>query len=355
MVHVLKNLDRDRFRFDFLTFTTEHCAYDEELQKMGCRIIPCLRPHRPFQFSKSFLGSLKKFGPYDVIHSHVHHFSGLICWLARYSGVRMRIAHSHLDTSLADARAGFVRGIYLRFMKKLIKYHATHGVACSGKAAISLFGDKWQRDQRWHLLHCGIDLSPFDQSVSTTGIRSELGIHSDAVVIGHVGRFVEFKNHSFLLDIIAEAVARNPKFYGLLVGDGPLKSDLVEQAQRLGIEKQIIFAGTRSDIPRIMRGAMDVFLMPSHYEGLPLVLLEAQAAGLPCVISDIISSEADVVPELITRMSLSNSSEKWADLILMKTLGNYDQKSALARMIQSDFNIQESVNNLCSLYSCARG
>jgi hypothetical protein len=131
-------------------------------------------------------------------------------------------------------------------------------------------------------------------------------------VVGHVGRFEAQKNHTFLLRVAAEYLKRAPETIFLLVGDGPLRNDIEGEARKLGIAGQICFAGVRKDVPALMRGVMDVFVLPSLFEGLPLVLLEAQAAGLPCMLSDNIAEESDVVPLLIHRESLASSAACWA-------------------------------------------
>jgi len=295
LMHVLRHIDRERFQMDFLVHTTQECAYDEEIRALGAKIIPCLHPRRPWIYARNFKRILREDGAYDVVHSHVHHYSGHVLRLAHQAGVPVRIAHSHNDTSALQAKARLLRRSYLALMKRWIARHATVGLAASRRAVADLFGRDWESDPRWRILYYGVDFTPFHADVDPAAVRAELGIPMDAFVVGHVGRFAEQKNHALLVDIATEATKWEPRTPVLLVGDGPLRPDIERQVAQAGLAERVIFAGIRPDVPRIMLGAMDLFLFPSLFEGLPLALVEAQAAGLPCVFSDVVSEEADVV------------------------------------------------------------
>lgn len=352
LMHVLRHIDRDQFQMDFLVHTEQPCAYDDEIRALGSRIIPCLHPSRPFSYARNLTKILRDCGPYDIVHSHVHHYGGHVLRIAHQAGVPMRIAHSHSDTSNVEARAGLPRRLYLALMSRWIATHATHGLAASRKAAAALYGPAWEGDPRWRILYCGIDLEPFAQPVDRDAVRQELNIPLDAFVVGHVGRFVEPKNHLFFVDIAAEIVKREPAAYFLLVGDGPLRTKIEEKVARMDLAEHFIFTGVRSDIPRLMLGAMDVFLFPSLYEGLGLVLVEAQAAGLPSVVSDVVPEEAAVIKPSVQSLSLAQSVPIWADAVLAQTKrgASISQSDALKITEQSPFNIQRSVEQLVSVY-----
>lgn len=352
LMHVLRYIDRQQFQMDFVANTDKLCAYDEEVRALGSRIIPCLSPSRPWDYARNFRRILREYGPYDVVHSHVHHFSGFTLRLAKQAGVPVRIAHSHNDTSSNQRSAGRVRKLYLTLSERWIHQYATSGLACSRLAAASLFGPQWEADPRMRLLYYGIDLEPFRASVNRQAVRAELGIPDDAFVIGHVGRFLEQKNHTFLVKIAQSVVERLPQTRFLLVGDGALRPTIEQQVHQAGLEKHIIFAGLRSDIATLMLGAMDVFVLPSLYEGLPLVLLEAQSAGLPCVVSDTVSAEGDMVGPLVQRCSLAQPPAVWADAILAARarMAKDQQPDALARVAHSPFNVRASVRQLESVY-----
>jgi len=188
--------------------------------------------------------------------------------------------------------------------------------------------------------------------VDGAAVRGELGIAPDAFVIGHVGRFFEPKNHSFLLEVTAEAAKREPRTVLLSVGDGPLRSQIEQKAISLGIRERVIFTGARADVFRLMQGAMDLFVFPSLFEGLGLALIEAQAAGLPCVISDVIPQDADVVPPLVRRMPLSAMPAAWVNAILADKSATLvpNQRECMQLLEQSTFNITASVAALEELY-----
>jgi glycosyltransferase involved in cell wall biosynthesis len=352
LMHILRDIDRDRFQMDFLVHTTDVCAYDQEIRSLGSKIIPCLHPHHPWLYATNFQRILQEHGSYDIIHSHIHHYTGFILYLAQLAGVPIRIAHSHLDTSKQEIQGGWKRHLYLALMKWLIARYATLGFVCSQDAAIDLFNHSWKTDPRWQLLYCGINFQPFQDVVNNCTMRAELGIPADAFVIGHVGRFDPQKNHTFLIEIAAEIAQREPRICLLLVGEGLLRQEVEQQVAQMGLVDKVIFAGTRSDVPRLMLGVMDIFLFPSLYEGLPIVGLEAQAAGLPLVISDVISTELDQVKPLIKRLSLSEPASIWAEAVLamLNLRSEINQVHSRLTMENSPFNLKSSVNALINVY-----
>ena len=352
LMHVLRHIDRDRFQMDFLVHTTEPCPYDDEVRTLGSKIIPCLNPSKPWLYARNFKRILRECGPYDIVHSHVHHFSGYVLLLAKQAGIGVRIAQSHNDTSSVQAKAKWYRRLYFALTEWWVDRYATVGLGVSHKAAASLFGSAWSTDPRRQLLYYGIDLTPFQSPVNAVAIRTELGLPADAFAIGHVGRFIEQKNHLFLLEIVAEVAKREPKMRLLLIGDGSLRPEIEQKVIQLGLTDHIIFAGLRPDVPYLMLGAMDVFLLPSFHEGLPLVLLEAQAAGLPCIFSDVITEEVDIVKPLVRRISLSRSASDWAEAVLLARSDTslISRSDVLGVLEKSSFSIETNVKELKKVY-----
>jgi glycosyltransferase involved in cell wall biosynthesis len=352
LMNILRHIDRDCLQMDFLVHTTQPCAYDEEIRSLGSRLIHCLPPSQPWLYAHDFCQILQEDQPYDIVHSHVHYFNGYVLRLAHQAGVTTRIAHSHTNTAAHESNSGLYRQLYLSLMKSWITRYATVGLACSEDAASDLFGTSWKADPRWQIHYCGIDLTPFQNFVNTIDVRAELGIPNDAFVIGHVGRFNGEKNHQFVIEIAAEVAKLNPKMRLLLVGEGSLKFNIKQKVAQLGLTDHVIFTGSRSDVPRLMLGAMDAFVFPSLYEGLGLVLIEAQAAGLPCVFSDVIPQEADLVKSLVKRMSLLQPASAWAKAILAQreVKEKVTQKAAFNLVEKSAFNIQKSARDLENLY-----
>ncbi len=354
LMHILRNIDRDAFQMDFLVHTNEECAYDAEIRALGSKVIPCLNSSQPWLYARNFQRILGENESYDIIHSHVHHFSGFVLWLAKRAGIPVRIAHSHLDSSVIESKSRLKRRFYTGLTKALIARNATVGLAASRQALEDLFYQTPKTEQRWRLLLCGVNLKPFKDIVDSKEVRTELGIPSDAFVIGHVARFHSQKNHQFVIDIAAEVAKKEPKMRLLLVGEGELVPDIKRKVMQMGLIDRVIFAGIRSDVSRLMMGAMDAFVFPSLYEGLGLVLVEAQAAGLPCILSDVIPEEADIVKPLMQRMSLLQPASAWAEAVLsVRKTENITQPQALKLIEQSSFNIQSSLQKLENLYqSC---
>ena len=184
---------------------------------------------------------------------------------------------------------------------------------------LRLFGTAWQSDPRWRLYFCAIDLAAFASRVDRHLALGDLNIPRDAFVIGHVGRFSQEKNHRFLIELLVELVRLLPATCLLLVGEGPLRSEVEQQVHESGLSDRVVFAGLRRDVPQLLTNAMDLFLFPSLYEGLPMVLLEAQAAGLPCIISDAIDDDATVIPNLVQKLSLTQPVTDWVRAVVRAT------------------------------------
>jgi glycosyltransferase involved in cell wall biosynthesis len=347
LIQVLRRLDRQEFQFDFVVHSDGPFQYQAEIEALGSKVLVCRGFTNPLLYGVNLLDILRRRGPYDCLHSHMHHFSGIPLLIARIAGTPMRVVHSHLDTSVIDQDAGVLRRSYTGVMKRVIWSCCTTGTAASIKAADALFPPGWRADPKWKVLHYGIELEPYQQPVPRHEIRKQLGIPNDALVIGHIGRFEGQKNHAFLLNIAAEVVRIMPKAIFLLVGDGPLRPVIEHKAKTMNLINNLIFTGVRTDVPLLMQGVMDVFLFPSCYEGLGLVLLEAQASGLPCLISDQIPSEADVIKDLVIREALTTPPQRWAE----RLLGLRDSRRNPSPEALSDtWSVDLSMDRLINLY-----
>jgi glycosyltransferase involved in cell wall biosynthesis len=347
LVQTLRHIDRSKYQFDFLVHTEEPGAYDDEVRALGARVIPCVKPSNPVKYARNFLRVLKKYGPYDCVHSHVRHFSGVVLLLARIRKIPVRIVHSHSDTRLKDQKSGYARRIYLSSMNKLLRTHATSGLAVSRSAAESLFGKKWDEDGRWRICLPGIDLVPFSCPVNRDAIRAQLGIPEDAFVLGHVGRFSPSKNHRLLVSIAENVCRTKPKSIFLLVGDGPLRDSIENLVRSAGLTHRFIFTGARNDVPALLQGAMDAFIFPSLFEGLGLGVIEAQSAGLPCFISSGVPNEAVIPGSRVSRFAADASAREWADAIVRT-----DRLSRVDKPLLSlkDYSIERATERLCSAY-----
>ena len=352
LMHVLRRIDRKRFKMDFLVRTAEPGAYDSEIESLGSKVIPCVDPRRPWQFIPNLIRKFRDNGPYDVVHCHDPHYgTAILLHMAARLGVPGRIDHSHNDARLIK-NATFCRRVAAAITRPSVARNTVLRLAVGGYAAEGLFGSQWKSDSRVRILRCAVDLDPFSEHVDRKALREELGIPEHAFVVGHVGRFDKQKNHSFLIDIALEVSRLKPDVRFLLVGDGPLRSAMERKVARVGLEDRAIFAGVRADVPRLMLGAVDVFVFPSLFEGLGLAVIEAQAAGLPCVCSDRVPAETGVVKPLFHRLSLSRSAADWArQVVALRGAHLVAQPEALALMEQSPFNVTASVREIEDVYS----
>lgn len=320
LMNYYRHIDRTKVQFDFLTHRQERAAYDDEIEALGGRIyrLPRLVP-----WSKSYLSELNRFfdehPEYKIIHVHQDCLSSVILKAAAKHDVPVRIAHSHS----ANQDKNIKYPIKLWYKRKIPR-HATHLFAC-GKEA----GDWMFSGAQYQIVNNAIDAAAYTYDADKRGeLRRQL-VLADELVIGHVGNFTQPKNHPFLLEIFTALLKKEPNAVLLLVGGGEEMSQIREKAQKLGIAEHVHFLGVRSDVADLMQ-AMDVFVFPSLYEGLGIALIEAQAAGLPCVVSDTIPHEA-YLTDLVDSESLSALVEKWAEKILEKrAIPRTDRRAEIA-------------------------
>lgn len=307
IMNLYRNIDRSKVQFDFLT--CKEGVFDNEILELGGKIhrIPYISDVGHFGYVKALNHFFKEHNSYKIVHSHLDKMSGLVLRAASKAGIPVRIGHSHNTQS----EGGIMAKIYKTYSGRYIKSCSTHNLACSNAAAEWLFGQK----AKAVVLKNGIDYEKFRYSKSNREtIREEFNITKDTLVIGHVGRFNNQKNHSFLVEIFASLNKQVQDSVLILVGDGFLRAKIEQRVKELKLENKVLFLGVRPDINMIMQG-FDVFLFPSLHEGLPVTLIEAQAVGLPCIISDRISKEVDLGANLIDYESLS-SLNSWVSKIL---------------------------------------
>jgi glycosyltransferase involved in cell wall biosynthesis len=341
-MHLLRRIDRRYFQMDFLVHTPRECDYDVELRCLGSSVHYCPSPRNPLQYAMNFRRILRQRGPYHVLHSHLHHFSGYVLKLAHHAGVPVRIAHSHNTEPGASSAA---RAVYQAVCDRWIRAHATHLLGVSKSAGENLFGPAWSRDARSKVLSCGLDFSRFFRLVDGTSVRRTLGLSGEDFVIGHVGRFDPQKNHEFLLRVARTAMTNDERVKLLLVGEGRLKPVMEQRAAELGIAGRVIFAGSREDVPDLMLGAMDVFAFPSLWEGLGLAPIEAQVAGLPVVMSTHVPDDAIWRPALVERLALSDETE-WN-----RSLLGFRNRRERPAARECPFDIQRSLEAVADLYA----
>ena len=335
LMNYYRAIDRTKVQFDFLTHRDFRADYDDEIEALGGKTyrLPNLNP-----FSRSYLGALDRFfrehPEYRIVHSHLDCMSAIPLKAAKKHGVPVRIAHSHSSRQDRDLKYP----MKLLF-KRGISMQATQLFACGTEAGKWMFGT-----DDFRVLNNAIDARRycFDPKVRQE-VRKELGIPADTPVVGHVGRFMAPKNHGFLLRIFAE-LPDNAML--LLVGEGELQQKNERLAEELGIRDRTIFIGLRSDVDRMLQ-AMDVFVFPSLYEGLPLSIIEAQAAGLPCLISDKVPIECKKT-DLVTQIPLDASPAEWAEAVL--SAAEAPRGDTLAQIREAGFDIRANAEWLQNYY-----
>lgn len=325
VMNYYRHIDRTKVQFDFLVHREQRSAYDDEIERMGGRIYR-MRPVYPQNFSR-YKRDLRTFfrahPEYKIIHSHMSELGYFAFREAERQGVPVRICHAH------NAPHGFDAKMIIRtYFKKRMMPYLTHLFMCGEESGKWLYGEK--NKSRFIMLNNAIDAAVYSFDVSKREeMRRQLDL-TDKLVVGHVGRFNPQKNHAFLLDIFAALLKKEPNAVLLLAGGGEDMPKIQAKAQALGVAEHVRFLGVRSDVADLMQ-AMDVFVFPSLYEGLPVTMVEAQASGLPCIISDKVPPECILTDGLVNIMPLSASPEAWAEKILtMRAVPRTDRRAEIA-------------------------
>lgn len=343
VMNYYRYIDRTKIQFDFICDDDSTNIPYEEIEKLGGKVI--LIP--PYQKVLKYHNKLKKIlkeGHYKIVHSHINTLSVFSLFAAKCAGVPVRIAHSHSTTNKKEKKKNLLKQV----LRPFSKLFATDYMCCSELAGRWLFGDKEYDKENVYLLNNAIDLEKFKYNNDIRKkMRKSLDISDDTLVIGHVGRFVEQKNHRFLIDIFNEVYKQNNNSLLLLAGQGPLIDEIKNKVKSLKLEKNVKFLGQRSDIDKLYQ-AFDVFLLPSLYEGLPVVGVEAQATGLLCELSNDMTKETKVL-DTTRFMSLNDTVEEWANKIL-DDVKKHKRIDSSKEMTDKNFNIKEEAKKLEDYY-----
>ncbi len=342
-INYYRNIDKNKVQLDFICDEDSTNIPYEEIERMGGKVIIIPSYSKPFKYHKALKRVLKE-GNYKIIHSNINTLSVFSLFAAKCAGVPIRIAHSHSTTNKKEKKKNLMKQV----LRPFSKVFATDYMCCSELAGRWLFGNKEYDKGNVYLLNNAIDLDKFKYNESLRKKkRKELGIKDDALVIGHIGRFVAQKNHDFLIDIFNEIHKKNNNSILLLAGQGPLMEDIKNKVKELNLDDNVKFLGQRNDANELYQ-AFDVFLLPSLYEGLPVVGVEAQAAGLLCYLSDDMTKETKVL-DITKFMSLNNTPEEWANNIL-DDVKKYKRIDTSKEMTAKNFNIKEEAKKLEEYY-----
>lgn len=348
--YILQNwefIDKRRFQFDFAT-RSKSLDFAGDLTAQGCKIhyLSCSAEENELQFIKEMHQILDE--DYDVIHLHTSFWKGfLVEKLAIERNCPIVIVHSHSTmVDLLDEqqrKESMEKHHYYR--NTLPLEYGTHFSACSKLAAEWLFGEQIPR-QRIQILKNAINVPKYSfSSEIREAYRERLGLNG-CFVLGHTGRFVYQKNHGMLIEIFREVYQKLPHARLMLIGGGELETNIREQVKEYGLEHAVLFLGKRTDVPQLLQ-AMDTFALPSHFEGLPIVLIEAQAAGLKCLASRSISREVKITPNL---EFVSNSVSDWVQCIL-KVENGYERLQNDHLIAQAGYNLKRQIKVIERLYT----
>lgn len=340
-----RHIDRSRVQFDFIMDGYNETPIDQEIKRLGGQV------YKVEPYEKNILKNVHQCeaifrdNGYKIVHSHLNTLSVFPLYAAWRAKVPVRIAHNH-----STAAQGEGKKTLLKYMlRPFAKLFATHYCACSVYAGRWLFGDSFYNSGKVHLIKNAINIDKFSYNKGIRNrIRRELHLE-DKFVVGHVGRFVYQKNHTFLIDIFYEVKKRKPNAILMLIGSGELEGDIKRKVKSLGLSDWVIFLGTRADVCGLMQ-AMDVFVFPSNYEGLGMVAIEAQAAGLRTIVSEAVPEEARVT-ELLEYCRLDQSAKYWADRVLAcLENSNYQRFKIDDKLRRAGYDIVQAAEQLKSWY-----
>lgn len=315
LMDIYRNIDRTQIQFDFMTNRMESGEFDEEIQQLGGRVYHMSRiaPRSFFRYLGELQTFFREHTEYKIVHSHLNTLSTWPLLMAKRAGVPVRIAHSR--NASMDRN---IKMLYKAFSRLFINGQATDRFACSRSAGIWLFGKKQVENESFHVIPNAIQLDRFLFSEDKRQrMRKELGIAEQELAVVCVARFSRQKNHGFLLRVFAEVQKRVPNSKLYLVGQGELEHEIRGQISALGLERSVVFVGSRSDVGDVLT-AMDAFVFPSFYEGFGTVLIEAQCSALPVLASDTIPMETKLC-DCVEFASIMEEPAVWADKLLNLT------------------------------------
>lgn len=344
VMNYYRHIDRSKIQFDFICDNDSTNIPYKEIEELGGNVILVPPYQKVFNYHSELKKVLKE-GQYQIVHSHINVLSVFSLYAAKRAGVKVRIAHSHSTTNKREKKKNLLKQI----LRPFSKFFATDYMCCSELAGRWLFGDKEYNEGNVYLLNNAIDLSQFKYNeLIQKQKRFELGISDTTLVIGHIGRFVKQKNHSFLIDIFDEIHKKENDSILLCVGNGPLLENVKKKVSNLSLDDCVLFLGQRNDVRELYQ-VFDAFVLPSLYEGLPVVGVEAQATGNLCFLSDDMTKETKILDSTVF-MPLDESASKWAKKILEKSK-KFKKHDTVFEVSNYGFNIDTEACKLEKKYN----
>ncbi len=339
LMNYYRNIDRTKVQFDFLTHRKTKGAYDNEIEELGGKVYyaPRLMPYNILKYRKYMKNFFNEHKEYKIVHSHIDTMSFFPLREAKRNSIKYRISHSH--TSRLDKDLKYFIKLYCKFA---INKVSNIRFACGKKAGEFLYNKL-----DFHIINNAIDTNKFKYDIQKRNeIRKKFDIKNDEFIIGHVGRFIYIKNQKFLIYVFNEYLKINPNSKLMLIGAGNDEEMLKNKVNELGISEKVIFLVDRSDVNELYQ-AMDIFVMPSLFEGVPLVAIEAQTNGLNCILSDKISFETKLCSNVFF-MSLNESPVAWAKKI--SEIGGVRNDNSVEDIKNQSYDIKEETKKLMDFY-----
>lgn len=342
VLNYYKHIDRTKVQFDFIVHNDNKIDITQKVEAMGGKVYKVTPYYKnPIAFMWDIYKVIKRHH-YRIVHSNMNTLSAFSLFAAWAAGAPVRILHNHSTSSPGETK----RNIMKFMLRPFARLFANHYLACSRLAGEWMYGRKMMDSGKVTIVNNAIDLKKYAFNPQKRNLlRKELGL-ADEFVIGHVGRFMFPKNHEFLIDVFAEAYKKNPHMALLLVGDGPLRPAMEEKVRKLGLTDHVKFLGLRNNVQDFYH-VMDILVLPSHYEGLPVVGVEAQANGLPCLFSTKVTKETRLTHSA-QFLDLEAGASMWAEeIISIKCERN---KKAGDELRQAGFEIYKEAEKLVKFY-----
>lgn len=351
IMNIYRNLDKEKIQFDFVTHSNKKEDFEDEIIRLGGRIfkIPSLGNVGPFSYLKK-LTKIMFAHPYQAVHAHTDYQAGFPTLAARVAGIKIRICHSHSNNWPKENR--YKERVTFKSLQILMAISANRYCGCSTEAVEFMFGKHIVENKKATILKNGIHISEFTNADknSKSNVFKEFDLRDDVKIIGHVGTFSDSKNHLFILHFFKALLKKDKRFMVFLIGEGPLKFEIEQKAEALGIKDRIRFLGVREDIPRLMK-AFDVFLFPSLFEGFGIATLEAQGSGTPCIISDAVPKSTDMGIGLASFLSLEEPLDNWCkETINAIEIPRPDNETITKHISAKGYDIHENVREWLRLY-----
>jgi len=346
LMELYRALDRDQVQFDFLVFHDSVADYEPEILSLGGTVIHI--PHKNIvRFAWRLFRLIRK-RRYHVVDCSVLYFSGISLMIAKWAKVRKRVFHIHNTED--DRRTTICRSAYRMLMMRLILRYSTDIVGVSKAVLRRWFGEEWRLKPLVCLRYNGLDINPYKCKADPVWLRQEFSIPQNFDVVIHVGRFNRQKNHLKLTEIAIKYIARFPNTCFLLVGDGPLRAKIEEIVRDSTLSSWFRFAGVRSDVPMLLK-SVDALLFPSLFEGLPGVIQEAVAAGLPMVTSDLpeIREVLEACESSAEMLNVDVPGEQWV-MPLKRAVDTPKHEEWLNQFEDSPFSVKNALNKLIKIY-----